>query len=110
MSEIKNLYEIINTQKEALKNFNPEIFEIPDYISNNLKYSFFDWQREALENFLFYQNPKSNLAKSPTHLMFNMATGTGKTMLMAASILYYYKQGYRHFMPDRIAAKVVATQ
>ncbi|MEX0598604.1 MAG: DEAD/DEAH box helicase family protein, partial [Candidatus Paceibacterota bacterium] len=98
MSEIKNLYEIINTQKEALKNFNPEIFEIPDYISNNLKYSFFDWQREALENFLFYQNPKSNLAKSPTHLMFNMATGTGKTMLMAASILYYYKQGYRHFI------------
>jgi type III restriction enzyme len=98
MSEIKNLYEIINTQKQGLKNFNPEIFEIPDYISNNLKYSFFDWQREALENFLFYQNPKSNLAKSPTHLMFNMATGTGKTMLMAASILYYYKQGYRHFI------------
>lgn len=30
--------------------------------------------------------------------MFNMATGTGKTMLMAACILYYYKQGYRHFL------------
>jgi len=34
----------------------------------------------------------------PTHLMFNMATGTGKTMLMAALILYYYKKGYKHFI------------
>jgi len=34
----------------------------------------------------------------PTHLMFNMATGTGKTLLMAALILYYYKKGYRHFI------------
>ena len=33
----------------------------------------------------------------PTHLMFNMATGTGKTMLMAVLILYYYKKGYKQF-------------
>lgn len=98
MSDIKNLYEIINTQKEALKNFNPEIFEIPKYIVDNLKYPFFDWQKDAFENFLFYENPKSKLKKFPTHLMFNMATGTGKTLLMASMILYYYKQGYRHFL------------
>lgn len=98
MTDSKNLYEKINTQKEALKNFNPEIFEIPKYITDNLKYNFFDWQREAFENFLFYENPKSNLKKFPTHLMFNMATGTGKTLLMAAIILYYYVQGYRHFL------------
>ena len=30
--------------------------------------------------------------------MFNMATGSGKTLIMAAAILYYYKQGYRHFI------------
>ena len=30
--------------------------------------------------------------------MFNMATGTGKTLLMASTILYYYNQGYRHFL------------
>jgi len=30
--------------------------------------------------------------------MFNMATGTGKTLVMAANILYYYEQGYRHFI------------
>jgi len=94
----EELYKKINIQKEALKNFSPEIFEIPKYITDNLKHSLFAWQKEALENFLFYQNPKSNLKKNPTHLMFNMATGTGKTLLMAASILYYYKQGYRHFL------------
>ena len=26
-----------------------------NYILNNLKYSFFDWQKEAFENFLTYQ-------------------------------------------------------
>ncbi|MBN2693393.1 DEAD/DEAH box helicase family protein [bacterium] len=98
MVDIKNLYETINTQKEALKNFSPEIFEIPKYICENLKYPFFDWQKNAFENFLFYENPKSKLKQSPTHLMFNMATGTGKTLLMASTILYYYNQGYRHFL------------
>ena len=93
----EELYKKINIQKEALKNFSPEIFEIPKYITDNLKHSLFSWQKEALENFLYYQNPKSKLKKNPTHPMFNMATGTGKTLLMAASILYYYKQGYRHF-------------
>lgn len=98
MTQIKNLYEKINTQKEALKSFNPEVFEIPRFISNNLKYDFFDWQREAIENLLYFDNPKSKLQKTPTHLMFNMATGTGKTMLMASTILYYYNKGYRHFI------------
>jgi len=73
--------------------------EIPEYISNNLKYEFFHWQKEALENFLTYEKIKEREnPNTPTHLMFNMATGTGKTLLMAASILYYYKQGYRHFL------------
>ncbi|WP_066165476.1 DEAD/DEAH box helicase family protein [Aliarcobacter cryaerophilus] len=98
MSNIKNLYEIINTQKEALKSFNPEVFEIPKYITSNLKYELFSWQIEALENFLFYENPKSKLQKKPTHLMFNLATGTGKTLLMASTILYYYNKGYKHFI------------
>ena len=29
--------------------------EIPEYISNNLKYGFFDWQKNAFENFLTFQ-------------------------------------------------------
>jgi type III restriction enzyme len=73
--------------------------EIPAFISNNLKYSFFDWQKNAFENFLTYQAIKEREnPNDPTHLMFNMATGTGKTLLMASTILYYYQQGYRHFL------------
>jgi len=75
--------------------------EIPNYLTENLKYVLFDWQREALQRFLMYENPEHNLVQdcnAPTHLLFNMATGTGKTLLMAALILYYYKKGYRHFI------------
>ena len=86
MADIKYLYETINAQKEALKNFNPEIFKIPKYITDNLKYSFFDWQKEAFENFLIYEAIKEREnPNTPTHLMFNMATGTGKTLLMAST-------------------------
>jgi len=95
MTDIKYLYETINTEKSVIKKYKPEVIEIPKYISNNLKHKFFDWQKEAFENFLIYQEDHK---KDPTHLMFNMATGTGKTLLMAAMILYYYKQGYRHFI------------
>jgi len=75
--------------------------EIPNYLTENLKYDLFDWQREALQRFLMYENPEHNLMQDsnlPTHLLFNMATGTGKTLLMAALVLYYYKKGYRHFI------------
>src|SRR6056297_1498082 len=95
MANNQKLYETINTEKETLRKHKPEILKIPQSISDNLKYSFFDWQKEAFENFLVYQEDHK---KSPTHIMFNMATGTGKTLLMASAILYYYQQGYRHFI------------
>jgi len=73
--------------------------QIPDFIIDNLKYSLFDWQKRALENFLTYEDirQKENIT-APLHLMFNMATGTGKTLVMAALILYYYKKGHRNFI------------
>ena len=93
MADIKYLYEKIGSAIE----FGTPLPEIPEYISNNLKYEFFDWQKKAFEYFLLNENKQKN-ENSPTHLMFNMATGTGKTLVMAANILYYYKQGYRHFI------------
>jgi len=75
--------------------------EIPEYISNNLKHDFWYWQKEALQYFFAFDIPEYEFDKSlnePTHLMFNMATGAGKTLLMAALILYYYKKGYNHFI------------
>lgn len=73
--------------------------KIPKYISDNLKYEFYDWQKEAFENLLVFEDIKEKTNNTePTHLMFNMATGTGKTLLMASCILHYYKQGYRKFI------------
>ena len=75
--------------------------EIPEYITDNIKYELFDWQKSALQHFFAYENADNDLVKdgnAPTHLLFNMATGTGKTLLMAALILYYYQKGYRHFV------------
>ena len=96
MVDIKNLYETIGEKAYRLRLPFPEI---PQYISNNLKYGFFDWQKNAFENFLTYQAIKEREnPNEPTHLMFNMATGTGKTLLMASTILYYYQQGYRNFL------------
>ena len=73
------------------------------YITDNLKYPLYDWQKTAIENFLLNEKiRKAKIAKGenlpPNHLMFNMATGSGKTLVMAALILYYYKQGYRNFI------------
>ncbi len=43
---MKNLYEKINIEKETVRKYKPEVLEMPKYISENLKYSFFDWQEK----------------------------------------------------------------
>lgn len=94
------LYEKIENQKGVL---DAEDYEIPSYITDNLKFPLYEWQKTALENFLINEKSRAKKTKSgeilpPNHLMFNMATGSGKTLVMAALILYYYKQGFRNFI------------
>lgn len=70
-----------------------------DWIINNLNPTFLirEYQKEALGRFIYYCEDYSKKQK-PVHLMFNMATGSGKTLIMAANILYLYKKGYRNFI------------
>jgi type III restriction enzyme len=92
----KYLFEDLNERAYKLRLKYPEI---PKYITDNIKFELFDWQNDALLNFLNFEQVKdAEEDYYPTHLMFNMATGTGKTLLMAAVILYYYNQGYRDFI------------
>ena len=91
MSKEDNLYEKIKSEIEVARKLSPDILRIPDHVTENLKYNFYEWQREAFEYLLYYETEKIGVKKRPTHLMFNMATGSGKTLLMAATILYYYK-------------------
>lgn len=73
--------------------------EIPDCISKNLKHKMRPYQREAFQRFItFYNNEFDGKQPRPYHLLFNMATGSGKTMIMAGAILYLYEQGYRNFL------------
>lgn len=78
-----------------------ETYDVPEYIKSNLKHDFWYWQKEAMQYFDLFEKRKDKFlddVNEPTHLMFNMATGTGKTMMMASLILYYYKKGYRYFI------------
>lgn len=71
--------------------------DIPNYITDNLKYPLRPYQKEALVRYLYYKDDDSNKV-FPEHLLYNMATGSGKTLLMAAIILDKYHQGERNFI------------
>jgi len=69
---------------EIVQNLNPK-FELREY------------QKEALGRFDFYFNGYQK-RQFPAQILFNMATGSGKTLIMAANILYLYNLGYRNFI------------
>lgn len=87
------LYETYNVLSEN----NIIQTDIPNYITDNLKYPLRPYQKEALERYLYYKDDNSNKVL-PEHLLYNMATGSGKTLLMAAIILEKYHQGERNFI------------
>jgi len=72
---------------------------IPNFIKNNLNPAFElrEYQEEAIARFIDYLDTYPQRVK-PSQLLFHMATGSGKTLLMAANILYLYKKGYRNFL------------
>ena len=72
---------------------------IPKYVQDNLNPTFGlrEYQREAIERFIHYINGNPNRIK-PSQLLFHMATGSGKTLLMAANIIHLYSKVYRNFL------------
>ncbi|WRE90703.1 DEAD/DEAH box helicase family protein [Helicobacter pylori] len=72
---------------------NKEI-ELPTHITSNLKKELRDYQKQAIDNYL--EKRQSNPTQK--HFMFEMATGSGKTLVMAGLILECYKQGYQNFI------------
>lgn len=89
------LFEDIN----AIKELAPEAYkDLPKYVTKNLiqKYSIRPYQELAFRNFITYF--ESEKCHKPTQLLFHMATGSGKTLIMAGLILYLYKKGYRNFL------------
>lgn len=76
-----------------------ENYEIPNYIKDNLKDQLRPYQEEALRYLHYAQKNKEEADIRYKHLLFNMATGAGKTMVMAGAILYMFKEyGYQNFI------------
>ena len=83
---------------DALKEFG-SLRVLPTYIKSNLNFNIIlrDYQEEAFRYFISYI--ESDLKKNKQiHTLFHMATGSGKTVIMAGLILYLYMQGYRKFL------------
>lgn len=75
-----------------------ENYEVPNYIKDNLKDQLRPYQDEALR-YLHYAQNNQEADVRYKHLLFNMATGAGKTMVMAGAILYMFKEyGYQNFI------------
>lgn len=71
---------------------------VPSYITENLNYKLRSYQKEGIGRYIYYTEKDKENYKYPEHLLFNMATGSGKTMMMAAIILEKFKQGERNFL------------
>ena len=88
------LYEQLDTLREF-----GSYTEIPPYIQENVnqRFELRPYQIGAFENFItYFENEK--MCRKPTQTLFHMATGSGKTMIMAGLMLYLYKKGYRNFL------------
>lgn len=74
---------------------------LPNTITDNLKpnYGQRPYQVEAFKRFVYlYNEDFDDKPRKPYHLLYNMATGSGKTLVMAGLMLYLYEKGYRNFL------------
>lgn len=71
----------------------------PAYLAENMVHTFRDYQDSALRYFHYTMTNKVFEYRKLNHVLFNMATGSGKTDLMAGLILYLYQEhSYRNFL------------
>ncbi len=91
----KYLYETLEALDQA-----GVLNEIPNFVTEGLSpnIKLREYQDKAFKYFIsYFENP--NLHKNKQiHNLFHMATGSGKTVIMAGLILYLYTKGYRKFL------------
>jgi len=74
--------------------------EIDEAILSNLnpKFNLRYYQEQAFQMFETFFEEDHPFKHKPMSLLFYMATGSGKTLIMAGLILYLYKKGYSNFL------------
>lgn len=92
------LHEIFNNPfaKRALAQV-----DVPNWITDNLRPGFGQrpYQIEAFKRYIYLdQEDLEEKPRKPYHLLYNMATGSGKTLIMAGLMLHLYQKGYRNFL------------
>ena len=95
------LHEKLTTGAEFLggKDFYQQNY--PNCIANNLNPAFQlrPYQLEAFGRFKYFMETYPGRPKqAPTQTLYHMATGSGKTLIMAGLMLHLYQQGYRNFL------------
>ncbi len=96
MASLTYLHQKITNKRQQDQSY---YRDCPDFIKNNLSQSFElrGYQFEAISNFITYFDDLE-LRTKPTQVLFQMATGSGKTIVMASLIIFLYSKGYRHFI------------
>lgn len=74
---------------------------VPNHITDNLGrgYGKRTYQIESFQRFILcHEEDFPGKPSTPLHLLYNMATGSGKTLVMAGLILHLHSKGYRNFL------------
>ncbi|MFZ6778481.1 DEAD/DEAH box helicase family protein [Undibacterium sp. Ji83W] len=98
MAEIKTLSQVLI---EELGKRTIEGTKLPESITGNLNPQFptRSYQERAFKFFLnYWQEAFDGKPRQNHQLLFHMATGSGKTLMMAGLIAYLYEKGYRNFL------------
>ena len=92
--------QFLYQQLDVLSGFGSLNKGTPDSITQNLNpvFEIREYQEEAFARFIHCFNNDFPGRRTPLHFLFNMATGSGKTLIMAGLILYLYEKGYRNFL------------
>ncbi len=74
--------------------------ELPKYFATSLNpmMKLRPYQEECFKYLITYWQNDFDAKERMPHLLFHMATGSGKTLIMAGAMLYLYEQGYRNFL------------
>jgi len=93
----KNLQDVL---KEEFGKRTIENTELPQYFMKSLNpaMKLRPYQEECFRYFITYwENAFAGKSRQP-QLLFHMATGSGKTLIMAGVMLYLFEKGYRNFL------------
>ena len=89
------LYQKLDILKEA-----DTLKELPEILEKGLSQNILlrEYQKDAFQYFITYFENDKLSGNKQLHTLFHMATGSGKTLIMAGLILYLYIKGYRNFI------------